>query len=75
MEPKRKLAWLLIIVTGILYTDFWNWSVIEPLVFGWISIGFFYQIMYTLALIPIALWTYSVLWGNEDDDLDEKVGN
>ena len=49
---------LLIVAVAVLYVlhqDFWFWRQARPLVFGFLPIGLFYHIVYTLA-VAVMMW-------------------
>lgn len=52
---KRALLIFIVIVFYILHQDFWNWREAAPLVFGFLPIGLFYHICYTVA-VSLMLW-------------------
>ncbi len=50
--------WLLILcVLGLyfLHQDFWNWNKASPLVFGFLPVGLFYHVGYSLAA-ALLMW-------------------
>ncbi|MFN0166068.1 MAG: DUF3311 domain-containing protein [Bryobacteraceae bacterium] len=46
---KRVSLTVLVIFVYIAHQDWWNWTKAEPLYFGFLPIGLFYHVMYTLA--------------------------
>ena len=52
---KRPLLVLLVVVLYLLHQDFWFWRTAEPLIFGFLPIGLFYHVCYTL-LISALMW-------------------
>ena len=44
-----------VIVLYLLHQDFWNWRSAQPFVFGFLPIGLFYHICYTLA-VALLMW-------------------
>lgn len=47
---KQWFLVLLVIVLYALHQDVWFWRTIEPVVFGFLPIGLFYHVCYTLAV-------------------------
>ena len=45
----RNIIWLAVILLVILHQDFWFWDTYEPLVFGFMPIGFAYHIGISIA--------------------------
>ena len=72
VSGKRTVAFLAVIL-AILHQDFWNWSK-AGLVFGFMPVGLFYHVCYSLA--AAALWVFAikfacpseiVAWADEED--------
>ncbi len=60
MSGKNWLLAAIIITFFILHQDFWLWTAVRPLVFGFIPIGLFYHAVYTLA--AVALMALAIRW-------------
>ena len=52
---KRLLLVLMVVVTYVLHQDFWFWRAARPFVFGFLPIGLFYHVCYTLA-VAVVMW-------------------
>jgi hypothetical protein len=52
---KRLLLFLLVIAVYVLHQDYWYWRAVTPLVFGFLPIGLFYHVCYTLA-VSLLMW-------------------
>ena len=52
---KRLLLVLTVLALYILHQDFWFWRRITPLIFGFLPIGLFYHVCYTLA-VSLLMW-------------------
>jgi hypothetical protein len=52
---KQLLLTVLLIALYVLHQDFWFWRSAKPMVFGFLPIGLFYHLVYTL-LIACAMW-------------------
>lgn len=46
---------LLVIVLYALHQDIWFWRTAQPLIFGFLPIGLFYHVCYTLA-VCVVMW-------------------
>jgi hypothetical protein len=52
---KRPLLAAAVIALYLLHQDFWFWRASAPLVFGFLPIGLFYHVCYTL-VISVLMW-------------------
>jgi hypothetical protein len=52
---KRSLLVVAIIALYLLHQDFWFWRAAAPVVFGFLPIGLFYHVCYTLAISAL-MW-------------------
>jgi len=52
---KRFLLVLAVVALYILHQDVWFWRKVTPLVFGFLPIGLFYHVIYTL-VISVLMW-------------------
>lgn len=52
---KRLFLTVLLIALYLLHQDFWFWRSVRPMAFGFLPIGLFYHLAYTLA-IAAAMW-------------------
>lgn len=52
---KRWFLVLLVIVLYALHQDVWFWRTAQPLVFGFLPIGLFYHVCFTLA-VSLLMW-------------------
>ena len=50
MTPKSLTLAACIAAAYVLHQDWWFWDSAEPLVFGFLPVGFFYHVMYTVAV-------------------------
>jgi nitric oxide reductase large subunit len=55
MPMKKLLLIALVAVLYLLHQDFWFWRESQPMVFGFLPIGLFYHLVYTLAVV-VAMW-------------------
>ena len=60
---KRKIAWGLIVVLGIVHYDFWYWD--DPsLVFGFMPVGLFFHVL--ISVLAGLCWALVVRWAWPD---------
>jgi hypothetical protein len=52
---KRLLLTLAVIALYVLHQDFWFWRTATPFIFGFLPIGLFYHLCYTLA-VALLMW-------------------
>ncbi|MFN0112327.1 MAG: hypothetical protein ACKVZH_25990 [Blastocatellia bacterium] len=55
MNIKHWLLFVLIVALYLLHQDFWFWNTANPMVFGFLPIGLFYHLIYTL-VVAGAMW-------------------
>lgn len=46
---KRSLLILMVVTLYVLHQDFWFWHTANPLIFGFLPIGLFYHVCFSLA--------------------------
>jgi hypothetical protein len=52
---KRLFLVGLVIALYVLHQDFWFWRTARPFVFGFLPVGLFYHVCYTLA-VSLVMW-------------------
>lgn len=52
---KRSLLVVAIVALYLLHQDFWFWRAARPIVLGFLPIGLFYHVVYTLAISAL-MW-------------------
>lgn len=76
---RRSLLVIVIIALYLLHQDFWFWRSAEPIVFGFLPIGLFYHICYTIAISALMwllvrnAWPSRLEEGNEDMETNRLV--
>ena len=63
---------LLVIVLYVLHQDFWFWRTIEPVVFGFLPIGLFYHVCYTLAVVLVMWLLVKFAWPSQLESTTEE---
>ncbi len=53
MNGKAIFWFIMLFLPFILYVDFWQWNVVNPIVFGWIPWHVFYQVLLNIAMTVI----------------------
>ena len=59
---KRLLLASLVVVLYVLHQDWWNWTTPYPLVLGFVPIGLFYHVCYTLAAAALMAVLVALAW-------------
>jgi len=73
---KRSLLVIAIIALYALHQDFWFWRAAAPIVFGFLPIGLFYHVCYTIVISALmwALVKNAWPWRLEDGGEDGEKG-
>jgi hypothetical protein len=80
---KRITLVIIVVALYILHQDFWNWRETTPIVFGFLPIGLFYHICYTIAVSFLMYLLVKFAWpshleetgqGESDGQGGEKDG-
>lgn len=69
MPRSRPLAYTLLAALVIAAFDVWNWERVEPLLFGWMPVGLWWQALVTLLAVPVMAYLFWVLWPDDVDDV------
>ncbi len=69
---KRPLLVFLVIALFGLHQDTWFWRTAQPFVFGFLPIGLFYHICFTLAVSLLMWLLITVAWPAH---LEERLGD
>jgi hypothetical protein len=54
-DANVRLFVLLIAIAYVLHQDWWFWHTATPLVLGFIPVGLFYHVIYTVAMVGL-MW-------------------
>ncbi|HEX2051437.1 MAG TPA: hypothetical protein VHJ34_12535 [Actinomycetota bacterium] len=68
MPRSRPLAYALLAALLVAAFDVWNWERIEPLLFGWMPVGLWWQVLVTMLAVPVMAYLFWVLWPDDVDD-------
>jgi hypothetical protein len=58
----RSVAVAAVILLYVLHQDFWFWHVARPLVFGFLPIGLFYHVAFTVATAGVLWLLVKIAW-------------
>lgn len=69
-----KSLWLalLVIVLYALHQDVWFWRTAQPIVFGFLPIGLFYHVCYTLAVVLVMWLLVKFAWPSQLESTTEE---
>ena len=70
---KRSLLIVAIIALYLLHQDFWFWRAARPVVFGFLPIGLFYHVCYTLAISALMWLLVRGAWPSHLEEEGEGV--
>lgn len=59
---KQFLLVVLIVALYLLHQDFWFWNSATPLVFGFLPIGLFYHLVYTMVVAGLMWLLVQMAW-------------
>jgi Protein of unknown function (DUF3311) len=62
---KRPLLVIAVLALYIAHQDVWFWRTVTPLVFGFLPIGLFYHVAYTLAVAALMAMLVRRAWPAE----------
>jgi hypothetical protein len=64
---------LLVIVLYALHQDLWFWRTAQPIVFGFLPVGLFYHVCYTLAIILVMWLLVKVAWPSQLETIETSA--
>lgn len=69
---KRSLLVFLIAALYVLHQDIWFWRAAQPFIFGFLPVGLFYHVCYTLAVSALMWLLVRWAWPSE---LEKETGH
>jgi hypothetical protein len=70
---KRLLLIGAVTALYVLHQDFWFWRTPKPLVFGFLPIGLFYHVLYTLAVAGLLFLMVKYAWPSHLENTDAET--
>jgi Protein of unknown function (DUF3311) len=70
---KRILLFLGISAAYLVHQDFWNWTRVEPLLFGFLPIGLWYHAAYSLLASALMWLVVKFAWPRSLEDIEKKL--
>ena len=75
MNLKKWLLVLMVVGIYALHQDCWNWTKVEPLVFGFLPIGLAYHAGYSLLAAAMMWVLVKFAWPADLDQMESKSSN
>ena len=69
---KRSLLVIAIIALYLLHQDFWFWRAAAPVVLGFLPVGLFYHVCYTLVISALMWALVKYAWPSRLDERSEE---
>jgi Protein of unknown function (DUF3311) len=70
---KRILLVLGISAVYLAHQDFWNWTRVEPLLFGFLPIGLWYHAAYSLLASALMWLVVKFAWPRSLEDIEKNL--
>ncbi|HEU0178741.1 MAG TPA: DUF3311 domain-containing protein [Blastocatellia bacterium] len=70
---KRSLLVIAIIALYALHQDFWFWRAATPIVFGFLPIGLFYHVCFTIVISALMWALVKNAWPSHLEDEDKEA--
>ena len=70
---KRLWLALMVIVLYVLHQDIWFWRTATPTVFGFLPIGLFYHVVYTLAICLVMWLLVKFAWPSQLETIEKSA--
>ncbi|MBL8207134.1 MAG: hypothetical protein JNM09_23070 [Blastocatellia bacterium] len=64
---------LLVIVLYALHQDIWFWRTAQPVIFGFLPIGLFYHVCYTLAVCLVMWLLVKLAWPSQLESIEPSA--
>ena len=72
VATKRTLLVLAVFAVYLVHQDFWNWTRVEPLLFGFLPIGLWYHAAYSLFASALMWLLVKLAWPKSLEDIESK---
>jgi hypothetical protein len=70
---KRILLVLGSFAVYLVHQDFWNWTRAEPLLFGFLPVGLWYHVAYSLLASALMWLLVKFAWPKSLEDIEKKL--
>ena len=72
LGTKWTLVVLMVSGVYLLHQDFWNWTRVEPLLFGFLPVGLWYHAAYSLLASALMWLLVKFAWPNSLEEIERK---
>ena len=73
VATKRILLVLVIASVYLIHQDVWNWTRVEPLLFGFLPIGLWYHAAYSLLASALMWLLVKFAWPKSLEEIERKL--
>lgn len=70
---KRTLLVLVVAAVYLVHQDFWNWTRVEPLLFGSLPVGLWYHAAYSLLASALMWLLVKFAWPKSLEEIKRKL--
>ena len=70
---KRTLLVLVVTAVYLLHQDFWNWTRVEPLLFGFLPVGLWYHAAYSLLASALMWLLVKFAWPKSLEETERRL--
>ena len=72
LGTKRTLLVLVVSAVCLVHHDFWNWTRVEPLLFGFLPVGLWYHAAYSLLASALMWLLVKFAWPKSLEEIELK---
>jgi Protein of unknown function (DUF3311) len=69
---KRSLVVLVVFAVYLMHQDFWNWTRVEPLLFGFLPVGLWYHAAYSLLASALMWLLVKFAWPKSLEEIERE---
>ena len=69
---QRTLLVLVVAAVYLVHQDFWNWTRVEPLLFGFLPVGLWYHAAYSLLASALMWLLVKFAWPKSLEEIERK---
>ncbi len=73
VTTKRILLLLAVLAVYLIHQDVWNWTRVEPLLFGFLPIGLWYHAAYSLLASALMWLLVKFAWPKSLEEIERKL--
>lgn len=73
LGTKGILLTLMVSAVYLVHQDFWNWTRVEPLLFGFLPVGLWYHAAYSLLASALMWLLVKFAWPKSLEEIERKL--